>query len=53
MFDTPICPLPDRGGDINEAVIAYMEKLHFDIRQYNCIDWTDPTELAKTASKAY
>jgi hypothetical protein len=23
-----------------------MEKLHFDIRQYNCIDWQTPEELA-------
>ena len=25
----------------------HMEKLHFDIRQYNCIDWETPTELAR------
>jgi nucleoside 2-deoxyribosyltransferase len=24
----------------------HMEKLHFDIRQYNCIDWTETKELA-------
>jgi hypothetical protein len=24
-----------------------MDKLHFDIRQYNCIDWHSPEELAK------
>jgi hypothetical protein len=24
-----------------------MEKLHFDIRQYNCIDWENPDELAR------
>jgi nucleoside 2-deoxyribosyltransferase len=24
-----------------------MEKLHFDIRQYNCIDWQAPDELAR------
>jgi hypothetical protein len=23
-----------------------LEKLHFDIRQYNCIDWTNASELA-------
>ena len=23
-----------------------MDKLHFDIRQYNCIDWAKPAELA-------
>jgi hypothetical protein len=23
-----------------------MEKLHFDIRQYNCIDWQTPEKLA-------
>jgi hypothetical protein len=23
-----------------------IEKLHFDIRQYNCIDWTNPAELS-------
>lgn len=25
----------------------HIENLHFDIRQYNCIDWTEPTELAE------
>jgi hypothetical protein len=24
-----------------------MKDLHFDIRQYNCIDWTDPADLAR------
>ena len=24
-----------------------IEKLHFDIRQYNCIDWETPAELAR------
>lgn len=24
-----------------------IERLHFDIRQYNCIDWTTPEELAR------
>lgn len=24
-----------------------LSKLHFDIRQYNCIDWTTPEELAR------
>jgi nucleoside 2-deoxyribosyltransferase len=24
-----------------------MDKLHFDIRQYNCIDWQTPEELAQ------
>jgi hypothetical protein len=24
-----------------------MDKLHFDIRQYNCIDWQAPEELAQ------
>ena len=24
-----------------------MEALHFDIRQYNCIDWAEPSELAE------
>lgn len=24
-----------------------IENLHFDIRQYNCIDWTEPSELAE------
>jgi hypothetical protein len=24
-----------------------INNLHFDIRQYNCIDWTEPSELAK------
>jgi nucleoside 2-deoxyribosyltransferase len=23
-----------------------VKNLHFDIRQYNCIDWSDPEELA-------
>src|ERR671918_224130 len=23
-----------------------IDKLHFDIRQFNCIDWTEPDELA-------
>jgi hypothetical protein len=22
-----------------------LDKLHFDIRQYNCIDWADPPSL--------
>lgn len=25
----------------------HIKNLHFDIRQYNCIDWTEPTELAE------
>ena len=25
----------------------HIENLHFDIRQYNCIAWTEPTELAE------
>ena len=24
-----------------------IENLHFDVRQYNCIDWTEPSELAE------
>ncbi len=50
-----------RGGVYFEAGFAFglniqviwtcrkddIENLHFDIRQYNCIDWTEPTELAK------
>jgi hypothetical protein len=24
-----------------------MKNLHFDIRQYNCIDWQSPDELAR------
>ena len=24
----------------------HMKKLHFDIRQYNCIDWETPKDLA-------
>ncbi|MDY0872816.1 hypothetical protein [Dongia rigui] len=27
-----------------------IEKLHFDVRQYNCIDWTSPEELAQRLS---
>jgi hypothetical protein len=23
-----------------------INKLHFDVRQYNCIDWENPAELA-------
>jgi nucleoside 2-deoxyribosyltransferase len=54
-----------RGGEYFEAGYAMgrglpiiwtcqkddMEKLHFDIRQYNCIDWSGPTELAKRLQK--
>jgi nucleoside 2-deoxyribosyltransferase len=29
----------------------HIEKLHFDIRQYNCIDWSKPTDLAKRLQK--
>lgn len=25
----------------------HMDQLHFDIRQFNCIDWSDPQDLAK------
>ena len=25
---------------------ADMDNLHFDVRQFNCIDWTEPSELA-------
>jgi hypothetical protein len=28
-----------------------LDKLHFDIRQYNCIDWSEPIELAKRLQK--
>jgi hypothetical protein len=31
---------------INTCRKDEVEKLHFDIRQYNCIDWTTPDELA-------
>jgi hypothetical protein len=24
-----------------------MDKLHFDIRQYNCVDWHTPDEVAR------
>lgn len=54
-----------RGGVYFEAGIAMgfgvpviwacrkddIENLHFDIRQYNCIDWTRPDELAKRLKK--
>jgi nucleoside 2-deoxyribosyltransferase len=28
-----------------------IEKLHFDILQYNCIDWGEPSELRKRLQK--
>ncbi len=28
-----------------------IDKLHFDIRQFNCIDWTEPLELADRLQK--
>lgn len=28
-----------------------ISKLHFDIRQYNCIDWSDPADLATRLQK--
>ena len=28
-----------------------MDELHFDIRQFNCIDWTEPPELADRLQK--
>lgn len=28
-----------------------IDKLHFDIRQFNCIDWTEPPELADRLQK--
>ncbi len=28
-----------------------IEELHFDIRQFNCIDWTEPPELAERLQK--
>lgn len=29
----------------------YLDKLHFDIRQYNCIDWSTPAELRARLQK--
>jgi nucleoside 2-deoxyribosyltransferase len=29
----------------------HIDELHFDIRQFNCIDWTDPDELADRLQK--
>lgn len=26
---------------------GHIEQLHFDVRQYNCVDWTNPAELAE------
>lgn len=55
----------DRGGVYYEAGFGYglgmpiintcrkdwMEKLHFDIRQYNCIDWVSEAELSERLQK--
>jgi hypothetical protein len=57
-FLSPISP-GHRGGVYFEAGFAMglglpvfwtcrqddLDKLHFDIRQYNCIDWADPPSL--------